>query len=70
MTAASKKLSGVDIQRQLRHKNETKMEHNVKLDDRVKGLGNESNTANVIEKIPGHPSSESVDIRQKNDLAS
>jgi hypothetical protein len=35
MTAASKKLSGVDIQRQLRHKNETKMEHNVKLDDQV-----------------------------------
>ncbi len=64
MTAASKKLSGVDIQRQLRHKNETKMVHN------VKGLGNESNTANVIEKIPGHPSSEIVDIRQKNDLAS
>ncbi len=64
MTAASKKLSGVDIQRQLRHKNATKTEYN------LKGLGNESNAANVIEKIQGHPRSESVAIRQRNDLAS
>ena len=64
MTATSKKLSSVDIQRQLRHKIATKMEHN------LKGLGNERNAANVIEKIQGHPRSIIVIIRQRNDLAS
>ena len=47
MTAASKKLSSVDIQRQLRHKNATKMAHN------LKGMGNGSNDTNVIRKNSG-----------------
>ena len=64
MTATSKKLSSVDIQRQLRHKIATKMEHN------LKGLGNKRNAANVIEKIQVHFSSIIVIIRQRNDLAS
>ncbi len=64
MTATSKKLSGVDIQRQLRHKNATKTEHN------LKGLANENNAANVIEKIQGDSRSKVVTIRQRNDLAS
>ena len=50
----AKKLSGVDIQRQLRHKNATKTEHN------PQGLGNERNALNGTEKIQGYPKSKIV----------
>ncbi|NDY72192.1 hypothetical protein DO021_09650 [Desulfobacter hydrogenophilus] len=64
MKSGSKKLSSIDIQRQLRHKNATMMDHD------LNELGNESNAASVIEKIQAHPRLKSVVILQKNDLAS
>jgi len=45
MMETSKKLSLIDIQRQLRHKNATTT------DQYLKGLVNESNAANVIEDM-------------------
>ena len=59
MMAASKKLSLVDIQRQLRHKNATTTDHY------LKGLVNESNAANVIEEMQGNTESKVVPLRQK-----
>jgi len=59
LMAASKKLSLVDIQRQLRHKSATTTNHY------LTGLVNESNAAEVIEEMQTNRQSNIVPIRQK-----
>jgi flagellar motor switch protein FliG len=57
--AASKKLSLVDIQRQLRHKSATTTNHY------LTGLITESNAADVIEEMQQGTESNIVPIRRK-----
>jgi len=59
LMAASKKLSLVDIQRQLRHKSATTTNHY------LTGLVNESNAANVIEEMQINKESNIVPMRKK-----
>jgi len=59
LMAASKKLSLIDIQRQLRHKSATTTNHY------LTGLVNESNAANVIEEMQIKDKTNIVPIRQK-----
>jgi len=59
LMAASKKLSLVDIQRQLRHKSATTTNHY------LTGLVNESNAADVIEEMQKNKESNIVPMRKK-----